>query len=111
MPGTKNVTRQHECGFGSRYGGKGQIEDKVIDLLIQRGANPRIFDTEGYNCLHSVTALLLRSPACFLSIFLSPLVLVVPYLGCVMVDAATLVGCDGNNQRCGDSMKGIDAQR
>jgi palmitoyltransferase ZDHHC13/17 len=27
----------------------------VIDLLIQHGADPRLFDTEGYNCLHSVT--------------------------------------------------------
>ncbi|KAN0120574.1 Ankyrin repeat-containing domain protein, partial [Russula decolorans] len=28
---------------------------KVIDLLVQHGANPCIFDTEGYNCLHSAT--------------------------------------------------------
>ena len=28
---------------------------KVIDLLVQHGANPRLFDIEGYNYLHSVT--------------------------------------------------------
>ena len=28
---------------------------EVIDLLIRHGANPRLFDTEGHNCLHSVT--------------------------------------------------------
>jgi len=28
---------------------------KVIDLFIQHGANPRLFDTEGYNGLHYVT--------------------------------------------------------
>ncbi len=27
---------------------------EVIDLLIQHGANPQLFDTEGYNCFHSV---------------------------------------------------------
>ena len=28
---------------------------KVIDLLVQHGANPRLFDIDGYNYLHSAT--------------------------------------------------------
>jgi ankyrin repeat protein len=33
-------------------GRTGHVE--TIDLLIQHGANPHLFDSQGYNCLHSV---------------------------------------------------------
>ncbi len=34
----------------------------------------------------------------------------VPNFGCIMVNAATLVGRDDDRKRCGDSMEGIAAQ-
>ena len=37
------------CAWSKR---DGLVE--IIDLLIQNGANPRLFDSQGFNCVHSI---------------------------------------------------------